>query len=82
MNEIKKSHLILKDHHKEIKSWLTKHNAVGKQCKEEVSAIFEKLTKFCVLVEAKTEENFDSDGPPPPLDKSQTMRDVSQNNMS
>ena len=61
LNEIKKSHMILKDHHKEIKSWLAKHNASGKQCKEEVSAIFEKLTKFCVLVEAKSDDQAELD---------------------
>jgi hypothetical protein len=58
LNEIKKSHVALKKQYSEIQFWLMKHNATGNQAKNEVTAIFEKLTKFCVLVEPAVDNHI------------------------
>jgi len=52
MNEIKKAHQQLKKLFSEISFWLQKHNISGTEAKEQVTRIFEQLTKFCVLTEA------------------------------
>lgn len=68
LNEIKQSHLQLKKQFSEINFWLPKHIGSGITCKEQVTALFEKLTKFCVLKEPKDnnepqQEDSETDSP-------------------